>query len=209
MKTKFSLLFSAILFTIAAVAQFEGKIEFNKISGKDTSKYIYYVKGDNIRIDNLGAKGEVLGTSLVDLKDNSKYVAISPNRKMYMDVSPKKSIKDYSTTELKKTNETKSLYGFTCTKWLATNKDFGTTATYWMTEGFDFFSPMLHIVKRKENLGQYLMTSELIKGWCPLMSEERDRNGNLIEKIETISISKETIADSMFTIPKGFQKFEN
>src|SRR5688572_24303000 len=81
------ILLTLVSFTgLAAIAQsFEGTIEFKKKTTADTTKYIYYIKGDKIRIDEIGVKsGKPEGTFLVDTKEN-KMISLSHERKIFMD----------------------------------------------------------------------------------------------------------------------------
>lgn len=197
-----------LVLSVAVNAQFEGKIEFLKITPKDTTKYIYYVKGDKVRIDNLVNK-TVKGSSIIDLKTKDSYKALSPTRKMWMVVKTKKSVKDYSATKLTKTKDVKKLKGYECEKWIVTNKDFGTTTTYWMAKGkFDFFEPLIQVVKRKENLSQYLLNVGDLPPYFPI--EGYETKGKVrIQQLRTTKITEEKISDSVFAIPAGYKKFEN
>ena len=55
---------------LSAMSQsFEGVIEFKKITAIDTNNYVYYVSGNNVRIDEIGARShKVEGTFLINLE---------------------------------------------------------------------------------------------------------------------------------------------
>src|ERR1043165_5133225 len=72
MKKSFSKLLAVVTvmleFTFTAAAQFEGVIEFKKASTTDTTNYVYYVKGNQVRIDEIGSKShKIEGSFLVDM----------------------------------------------------------------------------------------------------------------------------------------------
>ena len=64
---------------------FEGVIEFKKSSSSDTSSYVYTVKGNQVRIDEIGSKSrKVEGSFLVDM-DAKTMKFINHDRKLYGD----------------------------------------------------------------------------------------------------------------------------
>lgn len=205
---KLRLFFSFILLFASAFsfAQFEGTIKFIKITPKDTLKYIYYIKGDKVRIDNI-VNNKIKGTSLIDLNNTKKYTAVSHIRKMYMDVITKKSVMDYSATKAQMTSETKDILGYKCKKWIITNPDIGTTAVYWMAPGeFDFFMPLLKVIKRKEDVSQYLLQVGDVGGYFPIESYE-EKDGVKVTQLITEEIKEEKIKDSVFAIPANYKFF--
>ncbi|HLV53070.1 MAG TPA: hypothetical protein VKY29_03555, partial [Cryomorphaceae bacterium] len=50
---------------------FQGTIKFTKTIGPVTANYIYYVKGDKIRVEELGENGEIQGIMIIDTKANT------------------------------------------------------------------------------------------------------------------------------------------
>ncbi|MFI5222507.1 MAG: hypothetical protein ACHQK8_09290, partial [Bacteroidia bacterium] len=83
-------LFSTALFVFAGMLfvsaqSFEGVIEFKKQTATDTVNYIYYVKGDKVRLDEIGSKSKkVEGSFIIDLKTHSM-VSLSHERKLYIE----------------------------------------------------------------------------------------------------------------------------
>src|SRR5690349_21739931 len=95
---------------------FEGIIEFTKTSGPVVTSYKYYVKEDRVRIEEISARGEVQGIMLVDTRDKT-VTAVSPERKLFMDVPNMRLPKDVETT-IQKTTEMKDIAGYKCEKWM-------------------------------------------------------------------------------------------
>ena len=86
MKTIAAMTLGITLGTAAfASGPFQGTIKFTKTIGPVTANYTYYVKGNKIRVEELGENGEVQGIMIVDTKANT-VKALSPERKMYIDV---------------------------------------------------------------------------------------------------------------------------
>ncbi|MCC7502999.1 MAG: DUF4412 domain-containing protein, partial [Flavobacteriales bacterium] len=127
----------------AAQAQaFEGVLEFTKTTGPVVTNYKYYVKGDHIRIEEISARGDVQGIMLVDTRDRS-VIALSPERKLYMDVPNMRLPKDVE-TEIKKTGEMKDMAGYKCEKWVVKSPREDRVITYWVAnDEFNFFVPLL------------------------------------------------------------------
>jgi hypothetical protein len=105
------------LLSIPLSAQpFEGVLEFTKSTGPVVTTYKYYVKGERVRIEEISARGEVQGIMLVDTRDKT-VTAISPERKLYMDVPNMRLPKDVA-TNVQKTSEMKDMVGYKCEKWI-------------------------------------------------------------------------------------------
>lgn len=213
------------LFTIVAVAMlligfaqkasaqsFEGVIEFKKQSTTDTTNYVYYVKDNRVRIDEIGAKShKVEGTFLVDM-DAKTMMSLNLERKLYM-------VQNSTTTPVikgncitKKGQNVKNLQGYKCVEYTVTNQEEGVIITYWIADGkFNFFDKMLRTLNRKDKSSVYylqLAQNNDLKGAFPMLSDQTDLTGKEQMKLEVTKITKKEIDPGMFEIPKGFNKFE-
>ena len=135
---------------------FQGVIEFTKSTAIDTTDYAYYVKGDMIRIEEIGSDKKVAGIFLVNIRTN-KAKALSPERKLYMDQSSgnaqASSIKNI---EVIKGKNTKTIAGYKCREVIVKNKDQDTQITYYLgKDDFHFFDGMLIALNRKDKLSTY------------------------------------------------------
>jgi hypothetical protein len=137
-----SIALAAGLMALAVHAQpFEGVVEFTKTTGPVVTSYKYFVKGDRVRIEEIGARGEVQGIMLVDTRDKT-VTAISPERKLYMDVPNMRLPKDVVVT-VQKTSEMKDIAGYKCEKWLVKSPKEDRQITYWVAaDEFSFFVPL-------------------------------------------------------------------
>ncbi|CAG0995697.1 MAG: DUF4412 domain-containing protein [Bacteroidetes bacterium] len=187
---------------------FEGSITFKRITFKDTTDYIYSVKGDMVRIDEKNKKGRIQGTMLVDTK-NKKITTVSHDRKVFMSVETKPASLDMSKTEVDKTKETKEILGLKCEKWIAKNTEQNTIAEFWVHKGnYDFFLPLLGVLNRKDKISLLYQKIPDANGYFSLYGEERSVDGSLKEQLQVVKVEKKKMPDTSFKIPAGYTKFE-
>jgi hypothetical protein len=187
---------------------FEGVIEFKRINYYDETNYVYYVSDTQVRIDELKDKGEVAGTMLVNLKTKEVF-AVNHDRKMYMKIKSKPSVKDLSRSEIFKTTEKRNILGFHCTKWTVSNPDFKSKAEYWVIDkgNFFFFKELLTALNRKDKIALYWMQIPENIGFFPILGEEKGFDKKLKTKMVTSKMTKKKIDASKFKIPAGYKKF--
>ncbi len=198
---------SAILVTATSFAQFAGEIEFMKKVGSIEVHYKYYVSGDNVRVEEI-TDGAIEGVQLMDLKEGTM-LAVSPERKMYMEVPNKRPASDLD-VEVNKTGKTKTINGFKCEEIIVTCQDKDRKIVYWVAKGdYDFFIPMLKTLNRKENQSMFFMEIPGMDGYFPMLSVETTlSDGTQVSELTAGKITKKKIANDMFEVPSGFSKFE-
>ncbi len=192
----------------AAQAQaFEGILEFTKTTGPVVTNYKYYVKGDHIRIEEISARGDVQGIMLVDTRDRT-VIALSPERKLYMDVPNMRLPKDVE-TEIKKTGEMKDMAGYKCEKWVVKSPREDRVITYWVAnDEFNFFVPLLETLNRKDEQAVFFLEIKDAKGVFPMLGVENKLDGAEVSKLEVTKVIKAAQKPTMFEIPAGYNKFE-
>lgn len=190
----------------AVFAQFEGVIKFEKYKN-DTTKYMYHVKGKQVRITEFGTDGSEKGIQLVDL-DKKSVIALSPDRKLYMDASNAKDAVPVS-PQVTKTANKKKIAGYDCTEWVAKSDKDNTVISYWVGgDKFDFFVPLLTTLNRKDRLSKYFVEIPENKGVFTMQGEEKALDGTVKNVLKVTSVETKKLDPSLFEIPKGFQKFE-
>jgi len=201
-------LFALLLVGISAQAQrFEGSIGFTKNIGTVAANYIYHVKGDMIRVEELDETGAIQGIMLVDTKKNS-VVALSPERKMYIDVPNRRKSSETPTTD-KATGKHQSINGYDCEEWLVQSDTEGRKVSYWVAQkDFDFFVPMLKTLNRKDKMALYYMSLPNPDGTFPMRGVEVKSDGMELTKLEVTKVQISKLSSEMFTIPSGYTKFE-
>jgi hypothetical protein len=198
-------------FTAVAFAQFEGSIEFRMETKKDTTTNIYYVKGNNVKLDQIGKKsGKVEGSFVFDLAAKSiKFV--NPARKVWGDHKSETPPTINGTCEVAKQKTTKMVAGKMCTEYIVKNSAENTAITYWVaSEKYDFFVPLVKLWNRKDKASIYFnQIKDLPKGSMPMLSIETSFDGKTsVGKLEVIKIEKKAIDAASVTVPADYKKFE-
>src|ERR1035437_1906000 len=112
-------LFTSALFVLtgmlmASAQSFEGTIAFKKLTPTDTVSYVYYVKGDKVRLDEIGSKSrKVEGSFIIDLKTKSM-VSLSHERKLYIEQAAGTPAAMTGKADVKKTGNVKKIQGMKC-----------------------------------------------------------------------------------------------
>jgi len=198
------------LFSLTAVSQsFEGVIEFKKGTTTDTTSYIYYVKDNMVRVDEIGSRShKVEGSFLVNL-DTKTMKSLNHERKLYMDQPTPSNPVIKGTCTVTKGQNVKNLQGFKCVEYIVTNNTEGTIITYWLADGkFAFFDKLLHQLNRKDKASVYFLQIPDTKNMFPMLSIQTDLRGKESGRLEVTKITKKAIDNSIYEIPKGYNKFE-
>jgi hypothetical protein len=201
-----------IAFCISGTAfsqTFEGVIEFKKASAIDTTNYVYYVKNNMVRIDEIGSKShKVEGSFLVDLEQKTMK-SLNHERKLYMEQPTPAAPVVKGTCAVKKEQAIKNLHGYKCSEYTVTNTEENTKITYYVADGkFSFFEKLLKQLNRKDKSSVYYLQIQNIKNMFPMLSIQTDLSGKEQVRLEVIKLTKKEIDSSMFIIPKGYNKFE-
>ncbi len=202
-------LFLALLIPAAALqAQpFEGVVEFTKTTGPVVTMYKYFVKGERVRVEEIGARGEVQGIMLVDTRDKT-VTAISPERKLYMDVPNMRLPKDVEVS-VQKTSEMKDMAGYKCEKWVVKSPKEDRQITYWVAaDEFAFFVPMLETLNRKDEQAVFFLQVKDNRGVFPMLGVEQKMDGAEVSRLEVTKVTKGAQKPALFEIPPGYNKFE-
>jgi hypothetical protein len=206
------ILFAAVttLMSVAAIAQsFEGTIEFKWKKATDTTNYVYYIKGDKVKIDNIGTKSKkVEGSFIIDTKA-ATMTTVSHDRKLYSTQDPTPPNKPNGTCEVITTKNTKTIQGYKCVEIIVKNKDENTQISYWVAKAkFDFFDVLLKTLNRKDKFALYYLQIPNSKGWFPVLAVMSGLDGMEKERLEATKIEKKAVDVKMFDIPSGYMKFE-
>lgn len=210
MKKLFSLTLFVFAGILAAFAQsFEGIIEFKKQTLTDTVNYIYYVKGDKVRLDEIGNKSKkVEGSFIIDLKTNTM-LSLSHERKLYLEQASGSPAVVVGKPEIIKTKNVKTIQGIKCTEYIVKNPDEKAQVTYWMASGnFNFFFKLLKVLNRKDKSAVYVQQLMDVDGMFPFLSSQLNLETNKEEvRMEVTKLQKKTVDESMFNVPAEYQKF--
>lgn len=189
---------------------FEGVIEFRKQTPTDTVNYIYYIKGDKIRLDEIGTKSKkVEGSFIIDLKTNT-VLSLSHERRLYIEQARTTPPVLTGKPEVKKTENVKTILGMKCSEYVVKNPDEKVQVTYWMADGgFDFFFKLLKVLNRKDKSSVYVQQLTGVEGMFPFLSTQVNLETNKEEvKMQVVKMDKKTVDANMFEVPKEYQKFQ-
>lgn len=200
--------FSSIL--IVSAQSFEGVIEFKKQTPTDTVNYIYHVKGDKVRLDEIGNKSKkVEGSFIIDMKTSS-ILSLSHERKLYIEQASGTPAAVKGKPEVKKTGNTKTIQGIKCTEYVVTNPEEKVAVTYWMaSNNYDFFFKLLKVLNRKDKSAVYVQQITGAEGMFPFLSSQVNLETNKEEvKMEVTKVEKKNVDEAKFEVPKDYQKFQ-
>jgi hypothetical protein len=182
-------------------------VEFTKTTGPVVTTYKYFVKGDRIRIEEIGARGKVQGIMLVDNRDKT-VSAISPERKLYMDVPNMRLPKDV-VVSVQKTSEMKEIAGYKCEKWIVKSPKEDRQISYWVAaDEFNFFVPLLETLNRKDEQAVFFLQVKDNGGVFPMLGVEQKMDGAEVSRLEVTKVTKGAQKPALFEIPAGYNKFE-
>lgn len=208
---KIKLLIASLALSTVAFAQFEGDIEFRMETKKDTTINIYYVKGNSVKLDQIGRKsGKVEGSFVFDAA-NKQIKFVNPARKVWGDHKSETPPAIKGRCEVTKGKGSKTVCGKKCVDYIVKNTEENTQITYWIsTDKYDFFVPVVQMWNRKDKQSVYFnQIKDLPKGSMPLLSIETALdNPNVISKLEVTKIEKKTIDASQVAVPADYKKFE-
>lgn len=198
------------MFSLTALSQsFEGIIEFKKGTATDTTSYVYYVKENLVRVDEIGGRSKkVEGSFLVNLEEKNMK-SLNHERKLYMDQPTPSEPVIKGTCTVTKGQNVKNLQGFKCVEYIVTNNTEGTIITYWLADGkFAFFDKLLHQLNRKDKASVYFLQIPNTKNMFPMLSVQTDLRGKETGRLEVNKITKKVVDKTVYDIPKGYNKFE-
>ena len=198
------------MFSLTALSQsFEGIIEFKKGTATDTTSYVYYVKENLVRVDEIGGRSKkVEGSFLVNLEAKTMK-SLNHERKLFMDQPTPSEPVIKGTCTVTKGQNVKNLQGYKCVEYIVTNNTEGTIITYWLADGkFAFFDKLLHQLNRKDKASVYFLQIPNTKNMFPMLSVQTDLRGKETGRLEVSKITKKVVDKTVFDIPKGYIKFE-
>ena len=209
---KIKLLVAGLTLSVMAVAQsFEGTIEFKMETSKDTTTNIYYVKGNDVKLDQIGKKSGKVEGSFVFNTQTGEIKFVNPVRKVWGEHKSETAPVIKGTCVSSKGANTKMVQGQKCAEFIVKNTEENTQITYWVVSSkYDFFAPLVKAWNRKDKQSIYFnQIKDLPKGSMPFLSEEKSlSDGSLVCMLDVSKINKTTIDASKLSIPADYKKFE-
>lgn len=200
------LLVCVLFFNGSESDSFEGKIFFKSYKQGQEEIYVYYVKGNQVRLDQI-QNGIINGTILVNTSTKEMH-ALTPKHKIYYE-------RKYNPTQypirkdvkVEKTGEYKEIKGFKCQKVKVSDQTKGSSITYYIAEkNFDFFRPLLKTLNRKENLSVNYHQVQGLERDFPFLGIEKNSEGKVVQRLQVTLIQEEEVKEGMFEIPYDFEE---
>jgi len=155
----------------------------------------------------VSSRGDVQGIMLVDTRDKT-VTAISPERKLYMDVPNTRLPKEVQ-VQIQKTSDTRDFAGYKCEKWVVKNPKDDRQIIYWVAaDEFNFFRPLLETLNRKDETALYFLEMKDANGVFPMLCVEQKMDGAEVSRLEVTKVSRAAQKSALFEIPAGYNKFE-
>lgn len=201
--------FTAILPAAVSAQSFEGVIEFKKMTENDTTGYVYYIKGNNVRIDEIGARSKkVEGSFLIDTKAGTMKF-LSHDRKTWGEHKSGAAPAVGGKPVVTKTTNVKMLHGYKCTEYVVKNADENASISFWIASGkFNFFKPMLKLLNRKEKFATYYPLLPVKDGAFAMLAVQNNNAGKETGRLEVTRLEKKAVDGALFAIPKDYSEFK-
>jgi len=200
-------LFSIITFCVSSFPQsdFEGKIVM-KITGKETSNMVYYLKGDNARME-VESRGHTV--AILHNKKDSNSKILMDEQKMYMEflgndyMQKNNPSKKDNSAKVKKTDEHKKINGYDCEKWIF--EDNGKTVEAWMTDQLGGFFMMQNPMGSNT---EDEWKQKLVGNYFPMLVVTKNDSNKKETTMEVVSVDKMSLKKDLFEVPAGYKKFD-
>ncbi len=200
----------------ALAAPFEGKVDFALTSGRgQPQRMTYQLKGDKLRMELPTPQGK--GTMLVD-PAKKEMLMLMDEQRMYMvmampDVQAQAAEAASGDAQLEKTGQKEKIAGYEAEKYIVTHE--GMKTELWLAEGLGTFmfgggNPMMG-GRGGRGAGPAMQGWERAlagKELFPLRVISRGKDGKETFKLEATSVQKQSLPDSLFTVPADYQKFD-
>jgi hypothetical protein len=206
-KPIFFIIFIAAYF-IHAQGKFEGKVVFQVTDDGEKQKIEYLVKDKKFKIKPPEGQGMGDGSMIYDAEKKAMYIIMN-EQKMYMempiDVGKEMLKEDNDKMQyFTKGGEVKNLNGYDCDKFIF--KDDQQEGVAWMTQELGSF---MFMGDPKDMDGASGWQKEILgAGYFPMLVEELDDSGNLVEVFRVLELVPMDLDSKIFTIPSGFKKFD-
>jgi hypothetical protein len=219
MKTFLTLLLAGALVAPAAVAApgFEGKVSFKITSGKNESLTMAYsIKPGLVRMDTKAGKDDS-GAMIINAAKQEMIILMAEQRMYMVQPMPKPKTDDAKTPapegSFEKTGVTEKIAGYVAEKYLVKSKDF--TGEVWLTDQLGAFLGLGEADGPGPGFGGGAKSPA--SGWeaalagkdlFPLRVLSTSAKSKDAFRLEATSIEKQSIPDSDFAPPAGWQKFD-
>lgn len=199
---------SMFFFSLFSFSQsFEGEIGFTKKTLNETYNYRYYVKNENVRIEEFDDEKKLIGIVLVNINSYDA-ILINIDRKLFVDLE-KNNVKltKIQGMDIKNSSSMKKIAGYDCKEVVVKNKKENNEVVYYNHKAnYSFFKGLLITLNRKDLASLYFQQIPDINDVFPFMAIEKDASGKVLTTFEVTDVVSKKVDDKLFEIPKGYSK---
>ena len=198
-----------------AATNFEGTIAFRMETKKDTTANLYSVKGNVVRLDQMGKKtGKVEGSFVFDLTGKTiRFVQHS--RKVWGQQKAEGTANIQGACKAEKTKNTKVLLDkYTCTEYVVTNETEKTKISYWIYSPdksgmkFDFFTSVVNLWNRKDKVSVYFRQIKNLPAGSMAFASTEWLDGKQVGMLEMQKVDAKAMTDADVGIPSDYKEFK-
>jgi hypothetical protein len=172
-------------------------------------KMVCYISGAKMRVEMQVPTGNVIS---IWRFDQSKMYNLMPDNKMYMEMpipKPSPEVEAKAQATVTKTDETKKIGNYNCTRYDVTMKGLpgmpaeGVTSQYWMTTDVDVADEWAKFSETQGRSQSVKLFTDManLKGF-PILMEVNTPAGKMTMTVTTVK--KQDVPDSMFEIPADY-----
>jgi len=212
MNVKQSLRLAVLLVLVLATTSFAGIYYEQELkTATQTMKTVCYISGSKMRVEMQGTGGNAVS---IQRFDQGKVYNLMAENKMYMEMpipKPGPEVEAQLQVTVTKTDETKKIGNYNCTRYDVTVKGAprtppeGMTTQYWTTTDVDVadeFAKFADAQTRSQSAKQATEMAKM-KGF-PIQVEVTTPAGKMTMTVTTVK--KQDVPDSMFEVPADYQK---
>ncbi|HTF04499.1 MAG TPA: DUF4412 domain-containing protein [Bacteroidia bacterium] len=206
MKKHLWLLFVCLSMTAALTAQdFEGIVEFKKQEGKSQENWVWYVKGDQVRVDEFQPGSRVLkGCYLMNTKDKTaKYLDHTAKTWSNHVAAPSTAPAGCTVAETKNSKEFQS---YKTTEYTLKTPVDTMHFSYWISTGkFGFFKPAVQLLGPTNMYFKYYWALEPKDNTMPMLVTRKNAKDEETGRFEVTRIEKRELDANLFNVPADYK----
>ena len=191
----------------ASQPAFEGKIVFKVQTIVQVQFYDFLVRDQRIRVDAVDPEEE-MPTIIVDHAFKKIFILL-PRNEQYVELPDDigaTSGTHHAATGLQRTDQREKIKGYTCDQFVV--KTEGGEVEIWATKGLGT-AGTFRTSATDPLPGESRWQDEILsEGYFPLLTIEKDSDGDEQARFEAVSIEKESLLESLFRVPTSYEKVD-
>lgn len=180
-----------------AQESFEGKVKFDVEENGQKQVMEYYAKNKKFRMDVPEKGGAILFNS-----NEFKMFVLLDNQKKYMETPMMPFSMGAGGGSITKTGETKNILGYSCEKFLFTQRDLKGEA--WMTKELGAFMFFMESQTEMPDWQKEILDA----GYFPLQMIQYNERENKKSYYNVVEVTPMKLSDDLFVVPPSYEKID-